>query len=144
MRPEKQYALPKKGVTEWLHIGQGRARLRRKPEADRITQSSDVTGRILERSKIATRKTNIPQHISTTHDRGINNDKSFPPDVPLLLHPLHEPLQKKHNITSPQDWKTEINLDIEENSPFQEGVISELIQRSDNHFFKILENSRTS
>ena len=64
VRPEKQHALPKKGVTERLHIGQGRAGLRRKPEADCITQSSDVTGRILERSKIATGKTNIPQHTS--------------------------------------------------------------------------------
>ena len=39
MRPEKQHALPKKGVTERPHIGQGRAGLRRKPEADHITQS---------------------------------------------------------------------------------------------------------
>ena len=98
--PEKQHALPKKGITERLHIGQGRAGLKRRPEADHITQSSDVTGRILERSKIATGKTNIPQHTSTMHDRGINNDKSFPPDVPLLPHPVHEPLQKKHNIWS--------------------------------------------
>ena len=70
------------------------------------------------------------------HDRGINNDKSFPPDVPLLLHQLHEPLQKKQNITSPNDQETEINLDIEENSPFQEGIISELIQRPDKSFFQ--------
>ena len=123
VRPEKQHALPKKGVTERPCIGQGRAGLRRKPEADHITQSSDVTGRILERSKIATGKTNIPQHTSAMHDRGINNDKSFPPDVPLLPCPLHEPLQKKQNITGPQDMKTKINLDIEENSPFQEGII---------------------
>ena len=45
-------------------------------------------------------------------------------------------MQKKQNITSPQDRKTEINLDIEENSPFQEGVISELIQRLDKSFFQ--------
>ena len=32
--------------------------------------------------------------------------------------------------------KTEINLDIEENSPFQEGIISDLIQRPDKSFFK--------
>ena len=115
-------------------MGQGRAGSRRKLEADHNTQSSDVTGRILERSKIATGKTNIPQHTSATHDRGINNDKSFPTDVPLLLHPLHEPLQKK-NITSPQDQKTEIYLDIEENSSFQEGIISEPIQRPDKPFF---------
>ena len=50
VRPEKQHALPKKEVTEKPHIGQGRAGLRRKPEAGCITQSSDVTGRILERS----------------------------------------------------------------------------------------------
>ena len=67
MRAEKQHALPKKGVTERPHIGQGRAGLRRKPEADHITQSSDVTRRILERSKIATGKTNNQQHISATH-----------------------------------------------------------------------------
>ena len=38
VRPEKQHALPKKGVTERPHIGQGRVGLRRKPEADHITQ----------------------------------------------------------------------------------------------------------
>ena len=145
VRPEKQHALPKKEVTERPHIGQGRAGLRRKPEADHITQSSNVTGRILERSKIATGKTTSQQHTSAMHDRGINNVKSFPPDVPLLPCSVHEPLQKKHNITSPQDMKTEINLDIEENSLFQEGVISELIQRlNKSFFFKILKNSRMS
>ena len=46
--PEKQHALPKKGETERPHAGQGRAGLRRKPEADHINQPSDVTGRILE------------------------------------------------------------------------------------------------
>ena len=136
MRPEKQHALPKKEVTEKPCIGQGRAGLRRKPEADSITQSSDVTGRILKRSKIETGKTNNQQHTSAMCDRGINNDKSFPPDVPLLPHIGHEPLQKKHNIASPQDAKTEINLDIKENSPFQEDVISELIQRPDKSFFQ--------
>ena len=136
MRPEKQHALPRKGIAERSCIGQGRAGLRRRPEADRITQSSDVTGRILERSKIATGKTNSQQHTSTVHDRGINNDKSSPPHVPLLPHLVHEPLQKKHSIAGPQDMKTEINLDIEENSPFQEGIVSELIQRLDKTFFQ--------
>ena len=101
LRPEKQHALPKKGETERLHIGQGRAGLR-KPEADHINQPSDVTRRILERSKIATGKTNSPQHTSAICDRGINNDKSFPPDVPLLPYPLHKPLQKKQNMVSPK------------------------------------------
>ena len=75
LRPEKQHALPKKGETERPHIGQGRAGLRRKPEVDCINQPSDVTRRILERSKIATGKINNPQHTSAVCDRGINNDK---------------------------------------------------------------------
>ena len=70
------------------------------------------------------------------HDRGINNDKSFPPDVPLLPCPVHEPLQKKHNAAGPQEMETEVNLDIEESSPFQEGIILELIQRPDKSFFQ--------
>ena len=42
------------------------------------------------------------------HDREINNDKSFPPDVPLLPYPLHEPLQKKQNIPSANDKKPKL------------------------------------
>ena len=38
LRPEKQHAMPKKGMTEKLHIGQGRAGLRRKHAPDCIDQ----------------------------------------------------------------------------------------------------------
>ena len=54
LRPEKQHAMSKKGITEKQHKGQGRAGLRRKPEPDCINQPSDVTRRISERSKIVT------------------------------------------------------------------------------------------
>ena len=46
LRPEKQHAMPKKGMTEKPYIGQRRAGLRRKPEPDHINQPSDVTRRI--------------------------------------------------------------------------------------------------
>ena len=59
LRPEKQQAMPKKGMTERPHIGQGRAGLRRKYEPDHIDQPSDVTRRISERSKISTGKTRL-------------------------------------------------------------------------------------
>ena len=88
--------MPKKGMTERPHIGQGRAGLKRK-HADHINQPSDVT-RISERSKIATGKTNIPQHTNTVHERGVNNDKSFSPDVLLHTDLLHTPLQKQQNV----------------------------------------------
>ena len=70
------------------------------------------------------------------HDRGINNDKSFPPDVSLHPDPLHKPLSKQQNVVSPINQNTGINLDIKKYSPFQEGVISETIQRPDKSFFQ--------
>ena len=123
-------------MTEKLHIGQGRAGLRRKHAPDHIDQPFDVTRKIPERSKMATGITNNPQHTSTTHDRGINNDKSFSPDV--LLHLLHKPLLKWQDMDKaiPNNNSSGINLDIEENSPFQEGIISETIQRLDKMFFQ--------
>ena len=97
-----------------------------------------MTRRISERSKTATGKTNNPQHTNAMCDRGINNGKSFSPDV--LLHPdtLHTPSPKQQNADKlfPTNQDTSINLDIEENSPFQEGVISEIIQRPDKTFFQ--------
>ena len=68
VRPERQHALPKKEVTEKPHIGK-QSRIEKKTQTDCITHSSEVTGRILERSKIETRKTNSQQHIDAAHDR---------------------------------------------------------------------------
>ena len=125
-------------MTERPHIGQGRAGLRRKHEPGCINQPSDVTRRISERSKIVTRKTNHSQHTNAMHDRGINNDKSFSPDVLLHLDSLYKPLLKQQNVDKVilTNQNTGINLDIEENPPFQEGVISETIQRLDKTFFQ--------
>ena len=128
--------MPKKGMTEKLHIGQGRAGLRRKHVPDCTYQPFDVTRRIPERSKTVTGITNNPQHRSTTHDRGVNNDKSFSPDV--LLHPPHRSLPRQQNVEKviPNNDISGNNLEIEENSPFQEGIISETIQRPDKMFFQ--------
>ena len=136
LRPEKQHAMPKKGVTEKLHIGQGRAGLRRKHALDCIDQPFDVTRRIPERSKMVTGITKNLQHTSAAHDRVINNDKSFSPDV--LLHPPHRSLPRQQNVEKviPNNSNSGSNLDIEENSPFQEGVISETIQRLHKMFFQ--------
>ena len=121
-------------MTEKPSIGQGR--LKRKHAPDHIDQPFDVTRRIPEISKMATGKSNNPQHTSTVCDRGVNNDKSLSPDV--LLHLLHKPLLKQENVEKaiPNNNSSGINLDIEENSPFQEGVISETIQRPDKMFFE--------
>ena len=72
------------------------------------------------------------------HDKGINNDKSFSPDVLLHLDLFHKPLLKQQNVDKviPTNQNTGINLDVEENSPFQEGIISKTIQSRQNVFSK--------
>ena len=138
--------MPKQGITEKQQIGQGRAGLRRRrPEPDYINQSSDVTRGIPGGSKIVTGETNSSQGTNGTCDRAINSDKSFLPDVPLHPDLLHKPssIQQNASKVSQINQNASINLDFEENSPFQEGIISETIQRPDKSFFqnpKELEN----
>ena len=130
--------MPKQGIPEKPWVGQGRAGLRRRrPEPDYINQPSDVTRGILGGSKIETEKTNSSQGTNSMCDRAINNCKPFLPDVPLHPDPLHKPssLQQKANKIN---QNPNINLDFEENLPFQEGVISETIQRPDKSYFQNL------
>ena len=128
--------MSKKGMTEKPCIGQGRAGIRRKHDPDCINQPFDVTRRIPERSEMVTGITNNLQHTSATHDRGINNNKSFSPDV--LLHPPHRSLPTQQNVEKVilNNDNSGSHLDIEENSPFQEGIISETIQTPDKTFFQ--------
>ena len=135
LRPERQHAMPKEGISEKPQVGQGRAGLRRrKPEPDHINQPSDVTRGNLGGSKIVTEKTNSSQGTNSMPDRAINNDKPFLPDVPLHPDPFHKPSSLQQN-TNKINQNSNINLDFEEKSPFQEGVISETIQRPDKSFF---------
>ena len=132
LRPEK----PKKGISEKLWVGQRRAGLRRRrPEPDHINQPSDVTRGIPGGSKIITEKTNSSQGTNSMHDRAINDDKPFLPDIPLHPDPFHKPSSLQQN-TNKINQNTNINLDFEEYSPFQEGIISETIQRPDKSFFQ--------
>ena len=78
----------------------------------------------------------ISEHTNVVHDRGINNDKSFSPDVLLHPDPLHTSLPKKQNNPFPTSQDTSINLESGENSPFQESIISETIQRLNKMFFQ--------
>ena len=131
--------MPKHGITEKPQIGQGRAGLkRRRPESEHINQPSDVTGRISGGSKIVTGKTNSSHHTNGMCDRAINNDKLFLPDVLLHMDPLHKPSTIQQNIDKVNciNQNSNINLDIEKNSPFQEGITSETIQRLDRLFFQ--------
>ena len=135
LRPEKQHAIPKQDRSEKLWVGQGRAGLRRR-KPDHIDQPSDVTQRIQGGSKIETGKTNSTQGTNSMHD----NNNPFLPNVPLHLDLLHKP-SSLHQNTNKISHNPNINLDFEENSPFQEGIISETIQRPDKSFFSKSERT---
>ena len=142
LRPEKQHTIPKQGKSERLQMGQGRAGSKRKkpdPINQAINQPSDVTQEIPGRTKIVTGKTNSTPSTNSASDRLINNNNNpFMPDVPL--HPdllLRAPKQQttKQNVQEINP-NPNINLDFEENSSFQEGVMSKTFQRPDNLFFQ--------
>ena len=138
LRLEKQHTMPKQGISEKQRVGQGRAGLRRrKPEPDHINQPSDVTRGIPGGSKIVTEKTNSSQGTNSMLDRAVNNGKPFLPDVPLHPDPFHKPSSLQQNINK-INQNTNINLDFEDNSPFQEGIISKTIQRPDKSSFQNL------
>ena len=141
LRPEKQHAVPKQGISEKPWVGQGRAGLRRRrPEPDHINQPSDVSQGIPGGSKIVTGKTKSSQGTNSMHDRTINNGKPFLADVPLHPDPIHKSLSLQQNANK-INQNPNINLDFEENSPFQEGIISETIQRLDKSFFSKSERA---
>ena len=93
LRPEKQHAIPKQDRSEKPWVDQGRAGLRRR-RPDHINQPSDVPQGVPGGSKIETGKTNSTQGTNSTHDRAINNNNPFLPDVPLHPDLLHKPSSK--------------------------------------------------
>ena len=137
LRPEKQYAITKQGKPERLHMGQGRARSkRRKPDPinQAINQPSDVTQEMPGRAKIVTGKTNSIHSTNSASDRLINNNP-FMPDVrihpdPLLRTPKQQTIKQNFQEINPKN-----NFDFEENSSFQEGIMLETFQRLDKSFF---------
>ena len=101
--------------------------------------SQEIPGR----TKIVTGKTNGIHSTNGANDMLVNN-RPFMPDVPfhLDLH-LRPPKQQPIKKNIPQNIQEinpnpKINLDFEENSPFQEGIISETFQRPDKSFFQNL------
>ena len=90
-------------------------------------QPLDVTQRIPKGTKIETRKRNSAQGTNSACDRSVNNNNPFLPDVPL--HP--DPLLKPSTLQNSNKVSPDINSDFEENSPFQEGIISETYQKAD-------------
>ena len=146
--------MPKQGSLEEPGVGQGRAGSKRKrpdPINHAINQPSNLSQKIPGRTKIETRKTNHVHSTDPTYsinnaDDRIANNNPLMPDAafhpgPILRHP---PKPIKKNLTWVQsslnskvkEINPSINFDFEENSPFQEGVMSKTFQRLDKSFFQ--------
>ena len=144
LTPEKQHNFPKQGKLDRPQIGQGRAGSKRKkpyPINQAINQPSNMSQEIPGRTKIVTGKTNSIHSTDGMNDRLVNNNP-FMPDVPFHPDPLFRPPKQqpiKQNTTQNIE---EINpnpniiLDFEENSPFQEGIMSETFQRLNKSFLQ--------
>ena len=123
--------MPKQGNLEKPGKGQGRAGSKRKkldPINQAITQPSEMSQKTPERTKIVTGKTNSIHSTNGVSDRLINNN-------PFMLPRRSKQQPIKQNIQEINPT-LDINLDFEENSPFQEGVMLEMFQRPDKSFFQ--------
>ena len=89
-------------------------------------------------------------HSINNVDEGMTHTRPLIPDVPFQPGPTYRcppkpirsnvPRSEESSQSSPssEHISSDINLDFEENSQFQEGVISETFQRLDKSFFQEL------
>ena len=87
-------------------------------------------------------------HSINNVDEGVTHNRPLIPDVPFHPDPTYRsppkpirsnvPRSQESSQSSPstENIKPDINLDFEENSPFQEGIISEAYQRPDKSSFQ--------
>ena len=87
-------------------------------------------------------------HTISNADAGMTHTRPLIPDVPFHSGPTYRPPPKpirsnmlrsqesSQSSPSVENINPDINLDFEGNSPFQEGIISEIFQRPDKSFFK--------
>ena len=80
-------------------------------------------------------------------DTGMTHTRPLIPAVPFHPGPMYRPPPKpirsnvprsqesSQSLPSVENNNPDVNLDFEENSPFQEGVISDMFQRPDKSFF---------
>ena len=120
------------------------------------TPPSNLTQRIPGESKIETRITNSRNSNTNTLASSVNETneemthrKPLIPNLPIYLDPTSRPPPKAIRSPAPVNQESsecshgteinpDINFDFEENSPFQEGVMSESFQRPDKKYFEKL------
>ena len=84
-------------------------------------------------AKIETEKTNTAQGTNSAHDRSINNNNPFLPDVPLHPDPLYKP-SSLHQNTNKISHNPNINLDLWNIHHFKKASYLRLFKGQTNHF----------
>ena len=155
LKPEKQCAIPKQGSMERLYMDQERAgsrRMRPDPINQTINQPSNFSQKIFSEDRNRNRKKkhvhtkDLTNSINNVSGKMTNNNPLIP-DVPFHPGPVYRPLpepikqdvaypQSSQSSTSIENINPNINFDFEENSPIQEGIMSETFQRLDKSFFQ--------
>ena len=155
LKPEKQHAIPKQGSMERPHIGQKGLDQEEKdliPSINQLINHPPCHKKFLEGQKWKQEKTNHVHAKDLMHSINnvsgkMTNNIPFIPDVPfypdLVYRPQPKPMkqdmlypQNSQSSTSVENINTNINFDFEENSPFQEGIISKTFQRVGKSFFQ--------
>ena len=121
-------------------------RRRSPPINQAITQTSELSKKITEVSKIEMGITNqvdftTPVQSITSSNAEVTHRRPMIKDIPFYQDPTYRPPPKLVRAPMPgssesTDINPGINIDFEENFLFQEGVISENYQRPDESFFK--------
>ena len=112
-----------------------------------IAQTSELSKKIPGVPKLETRITDQAHSTApgqsitnsndeVTHRSPIIKDIPFYPDPTYRpsTKPLRTPMLESSQSSDRTNIDPEINIDSEENSPFQEGIISEIYQRPDKTF----------
>ena len=149
IQPEKQNIRPLKGneiSQQKPRIGKGRAGMRRRKSPINQTTAAETSKKFPEVSK--TEKKVIMHPDFTTPVQSVNNPsveainrRPKIKDIPFYPDPMYRPPPKLTRISTSEGpgnihISPENNIDFEENSPFQEGIISETYQRPDKSFFQ--------
>ena len=158
IRPERQTVKPTVTQTDIRmptykpRVGQGRTGIRKKVEMVTPPQHKQVIPSISEKQgpEIMTQPQVIPQteHVPSTQNahRQPMSPKIVARQVPLCPDPYLKPPPrlpdlKEHMLNLMDlDMDNDINIDFEEISPYQEGIITETYQRPDNSYVKNHQN----
>ena len=119
---------------------------RRRSLCIKHANESELPKKIPEVSKIEKKVISHPdfttpvQAINSSSAEAINR-KTMIKDIPFYPDPIYRPLPKPIKIPRSEgleniDISPEINIDLEENSPFQEGVILETYHRPNKSFLQ--------